>query len=233
MIEYAVACLPLVFFYIYISRNDTELTHRNTFLIKEKERYSAIIMQSSMFFSIMFVIIFSKISFGKLYINDVASFIISLFIVAGLFLKAFTNRVKSGSCLTAISLTKIKIMDKGMEEVEDEEEDEVEEEVHVNEDGEEVVTEKHKLLKKKDEDKKKNDDLTEKEKDEMEKYLSSSPDQDILELIQARYLSKMSLPRILSLFNGFHCLLFIIHFQHLLCPYHFCYFNLYHFNESK
>jgi len=45
MIEYAVACLPLVFFYIYISRNDTELTHRNTYLIKEKERYSAIIMQ--------------------------------------------------------------------------------------------------------------------------------------------------------------------------------------------
>lgn len=182
MIEYAVACLPLVFFYIYISRNDTELTHRNTFLIKEKERYSAIIMQSSMFFSIMFVIIFSKISFGKMYIDDVASFIISLFIIAGLFLKAYTNRIKSGSCLTAISLTKIKIMDKGMEEIDNEEEDEVEEEVHVNEDGEEIVTEKHTLLKKND--KKKDDDLTEKEKDEMEKYLASSPDQDILELIQ-------------------------------------------------
>jgi len=54
MIEYAVACLPLVFFYIYISRNDTELTHRNTFLIKEKERYSAIIMQSSKFFFFFF-----------------------------------------------------------------------------------------------------------------------------------------------------------------------------------
>ena len=50
MIEYAVACLPLIFFFIYISRNDTELTHRNTFLIKERERYSAIIMQSSKFF---------------------------------------------------------------------------------------------------------------------------------------------------------------------------------------
>ena len=47
MIEYAVACLPLVFLFIYISRNDTELTHRNTLLIKQKERYSAIVMQSS------------------------------------------------------------------------------------------------------------------------------------------------------------------------------------------
>jgi len=47
MIEYAVSCLPMIFFFIYISRNDTELTHRNTYLIKEKERYSAIIMQSS------------------------------------------------------------------------------------------------------------------------------------------------------------------------------------------
>jgi len=133
----------------------------------------------------MFVIIFSKISYGVIYLNDVASFIISLFIIAGLFLKAFTNRVKSGSCLTSISLTKIKIMDKGMEEIDDEDDDEVEEEVYVNKDGEEIVTEKHKLLKnKKDESKKKNDDLTEKEKEEMEKYLASSPDQDILDLIQ-------------------------------------------------
>jgi len=51
MIEYSVACLSMFFFFfffflfIYISRNDTELTHRNTYLIKEKERYSAIIMQ--------------------------------------------------------------------------------------------------------------------------------------------------------------------------------------------
>jgi general stress protein CsbA len=182
MIEYAVSCLPMIFFFIYISRNDTELTHRNTYLIKEKERYSAIIMQSSMFFCIMFVIIFSKISFGVRYIDNITSIIISLFIIAGLFLKAYTNKIKSGSCLTSISLSKLKIMDKGMDLESEDDDDEEEEEVFVNEDGEEIVTEKRKLLKKKE--KKVDDDLTEKEKEEMEKYLATSPDQDIVDHIQ-------------------------------------------------
>ncbi|ORX81972.1 hypothetical protein BCR32DRAFT_292944 [Anaeromyces robustus] len=188
MIEYAVACLPMVFFFIYISRNDTELTHRNTFLIREKERYSAIIMQSSMFFNIMFVIIFSKISFGKIYINDMISIFFTLFVIAGIFLKAYTNKIKSGSCLTSISLTKMKVMDKTMEEEDDDDDEEEEEEVYINEDGEEIVTEKHKLLNKKNDKKDNNNkdknNFTEKEKEEMDKYLSSTPDQDIIEHIK-------------------------------------------------
>jgi len=182
MIEYAVACLPLVFLFIYISRNDTELTHRNTLLIKQKERYSAIVMQSSMFFSIMFVIVFSKITFGKIFLGDGISIFISLFIVAGVCLKAYTNKLKSGSYFTSISVTKIKIMDRSMEEESDDDDGEVEEEVHIDENGEEIVTEKHKLLNKEKKDK--YEGLTDKEKEEMDKYLASSPDQDILELIK-------------------------------------------------
>ncbi|KAL6595340.1 hypothetical protein U3516DRAFT_850023 [Neocallimastix sp. 'constans'] len=137
MIEYSVACLSI---------NDTELTHRNTYLIKEKERYSAIIMQLNK------------------YIDDISSIIISLFINAGLLLKAYTNKIKCDSYLTSIGLTKIKIMDKGMEiEGEDDEDDEEEEEKK---------------------DKKADDDLTEIEKKEMEKYLDASPDQDTVDHIQ-------------------------------------------------
>ncbi|ORX47536.1 hypothetical protein BCR36DRAFT_584648 [Piromyces finnis] len=71
-------------------------------------------------------------------------------------------------------------MDRGMEEESDDENDEVEEEVTIDENGEEVVTEKRKLLNKK---KDKYEGFSDKEKKEMEKYLASSPDQDIIELI--------------------------------------------------
>jgi len=96
-----------------------------------------------MFFCIMFAIIFSKILFGVRYIDDISSIIISLFINAGLLLKAYTNKIKCDSYLTSIGLTKIKIMDKGMEiEGEDDEDDEEEEEVFINENDEEIITEK-------------------------------------------------------------------------------------------